>query len=177
VSRHNHPTTFQDSANARSIASGKYAAVYVAHGSYQWAQRDVQRMAGVFGVSENPDPEAAHLARCMAVEQGAARPQDMPQFIRNRHALGHNDALSYSSRADWQAIEQACIDAGVYPWWWIAAPGLSLTECRALRSPIRRVQPVAVQNQWFQGYDESVILRPSSPAMQFTPPAHFHGTG
>lgn len=172
-----HVLTFQDSAEGRNIASGKYAGVYVAHGSFQWSQFDVDRMAGVFGICEASDSGAAHLARCIATEPGAAVPGAVPGFVEERHALGHRDSLSYSDQNDWEAIEKDCIDAGVYPWWWIAAPGKSLDECRAMRSPIRGVQPVAVQNFWGNGFDQSVVLRPGSPAMQFTPPHEFHATG
>lgn len=172
-----HPLTFQDSAEGRNIASGKLAAVYVAHGSYQWTPFDVHRMAGVFGVCENSDTQSAHLARCIATEKGAAIPQAVPAFIIERHHLGHNDGLSYSDQSDWEQIEQDCIDHGTYPWWWIAAPGLTPAQCAELRSPIRGVQPVAVQNEWHAGYDQSIILRPDSPAMHFTPPHQFHATG
>lgn len=177
MSRHHHPTTFQDSANGHNIASGKYAGVYVAHGSFQWSERDVDRMAGVFGISENSDPGAAKLARCIATEPGAAVAGAVPQFCHERRALGHHDYLSYSDQADWEEIERDCIDAGIYPAWWIAAPGKTHAECADLRSPIRGIQPVAVQNEWHAGYDQSVILQPGHPAMQFTPPHHFHATG
>ena len=178
MSRHHHPTTFQDSANGRNIASGKFAAVYVAHGSYQWTRSDVDRMAGVFGISENPDPLAAKLARCIAVEPGAGTVSSVVGFLKERASHGHKDGMIYCDQADLPACVNAAHGAGLHPFFWVAAPGKSVDECRALQGSTGLGHAlVAVQNEWFTGYDQSVILQPDSPAMHFTPPHSFHPTG
>lgn len=173
-----HPKTFQDSTSGSNIASGKLAAVYVEFGSYQWRDADIDRMAGVFGIVTGGDPHNdAHLARFCDTEPQAFVPSRVPQFLHARQALHHNDYGSYNDISEWGQIEQDCIDAGIYPAWWIAAPGKSLADCAALRSPIRGVQPVAVQNFWGSGWDQSVILQPAHPSMQFTAPEKFRATG
>lgn len=178
MSHRQHPTTFRDATSGQNIASGLLAAVYVEFGSYQWAQHDIDRMAGVFGIVTGGDPHHdAHLARCCDTEPKAFTPGRVPLFLQARIDLGHRDGMSYNDESEWGQIEQDCIDKRVYPYWWIAAPGKSPAECAALRSPIRGVQPVAVQNYWGQAYDQSIILQPNTPAMQFTSPSHFHGTG
>lgn len=178
ASRHHHPTTFQDSANGRNIASGKLAAVYVAHGSYQWSQYDVNRMAGVFGVSENSDPGAAQLARCIAVEPGAGSAGSVVGFLRERRGLGHHDGLIYCDQSDLPACRDAAHGSGFEPGFWVAAPGKTLDECRALAGELGLgAELVAVQNYWGPGYDQSVILQPGHPSMQFTRDHRFHATG
>jgi hypothetical protein len=178
MSHKRHATTFQDATTGRNIASGKLAAVYVEYGSYQWTDADVDRMAGVFGIATGGNPsQDAHLARCCDTEPQAFTPGMVPEFIKARMALGHRDAMCYCDQSEWEEIEKDCIAAGVYPWWWIACPGKSVAEAQALRSLVKGIQPVAAQNLWTQGYDESVILRPSTPAMQFVPPHKFHSTG
>lgn len=177
MSRH-HPLTFQDAATGSNIASGKLAAVYVAHGSYQWSKYDVDRMAGVFGISENSDPGAARLARCIAVEPGAGTVGSVVGFLRERRNLGHHDGMIYCDQADLPACRDTAHKAGFEPAFWVAAPGKNLDECKALAQTLGLGDAlVAVQNEWFTGYDQSVILQPGAPAMQFTRPRAFHATG
>lgn len=177
-SRHHKPKTFQDAAEGYNIASGKLAAVYVAHGSYQWSRQDVDRMAGVFGVSENPDPNAARFARCIAVEPGAGTVASVPGFLEQRFRLGHKDGMVYCDQSDLPACRSVAANAGFHPYFWVAAPGKSLAECVALAGSTGLGNMlVAVQNEWFTAYDQSVVLQPDSPAMHFTPPRDFHPTG
>lgn len=166
-----HQRTFYDATVPSNIPSGSLAGVYAGYGSYQWPQSEVDRMAGVFGIYTGTDPHGAVHARCCDVEPGADKPAMVAAFVKEREHLGHHDAISYSDESEWEAIEKACIDAGVYPAWWIASPGNN--DPAALRSPIRKVQPVAVQNEWTNGFDRSVILGD----LRFTLPRFFQATG
>lgn len=159
MSRHHHPTNFIDTGNGNNAPSGRLAGVYVRDGQFTWSEANVHRMLGVFGISESGDPRNAKYARCCAVEDHAALPSQLPGYIEARRHEGHHDSMGYVNQDNWEAAEQACIDAGLYPLhWWLAAPGMSLAECHTIVSPIRKIHPVAVQNFWGQAYDVSVLL-------------------
>lgn len=175
MSRHHHPTVFYDSANPAAIPSGMLAAVYVnTDGSYAWPRDEVERMRAVFGISESPNPEFARYARCIAVEQGAASPEDVIAFLQHRHGHGHDDGMVYTDRALWDEVEAICLEHELHPGFWIAAPGLNRDQAAALRSR-RGTEPVAVQNEWLTPYDRSAVLRPDR--LHFTPASEFTATG
>lgn len=168
MQRHHNPH-FYDSAEPRNVPSGALAAVYVAHGSFQWDQHDVDRMRGVFGVSENPDRDAARLARCIAIEPHAGNPEDAPRFLDIRHGeLHHHDGTVYVNRSNWDEVEALCLDAGHRPRWWVSTLD-GTTEVRSKRGTL----PWAVQYGTLHGADLSICYG----VADFTLPHHFQATG
>lgn len=109
---------FYDSASPENIPSGVYAAVYV--NGYKWSTHDVDRMRAVIRVSVERESSWAKEARVIDVENGAALPQDVVPFIRERRRHGHNDATAYVNRSNWDECKRLVRDAGLECFWWVA---------------------------------------------------------
>ena len=167
-----HRRRFYDAADPSSVPDHSLAAVYVnTDGSFAWPKKHVNRMRGVFGVSESGNASFARYARCVAVEPGAAEPSQVPGFLTARQGHGHHDGMCYVNLSNWAEVERVCLDHGLDPDWWVAHPGDGHPE--ELRSPIKHKHPIAVQTIWTNAYDISVILGD----LKFTPPDQFHPTG
>lgn len=166
-----HQLHFYDASEPRNVPSGVYAAVYVSQPDVAWPQAEVDRMRGVFGISESGEAGYAHRARCIAVEDGAAQPLDVVGFLQIRREHYGDRGMVYCDRSIWPTVEQVTIDHGLAPDWWIAAPDIQ--DPGSLRSEHHGTIPVAVQNIWRPGFDLSVVLG----VLHFTLPHHFNATG
>lgn len=161
-----------DAATPANVPSGSLGLPYVnTDGTFSWDQYDVDRMLGVLGISESTNIQFARFARIFAVEPGADTPQAAPGFCEERARLGHHDSIGYVNLSNWHDTEQACLDAGHNPDWFVAHPGDRHPE--RLRSPIRGKRPVMVQIAFGRGFDLSRVMRP----LEFTSPHEFHATG
>jgi hypothetical protein len=109
---------FYDAATPENVPSGVYAAVYV--NGYAWPQSEVERMAKVIRISVQREAYWAKYARVIDVETGAALPADVVPFIRERMALGHDDATAYVNRSNKATVEQLVDDAGLKCRYWVA---------------------------------------------------------
>ena len=170
-----HRTHFADSTSPYNVPAGWLAAVYVnaePDGTFAWSQPEVDRMAGVFGINESSNPHWMQYGRCVAFEPGAASPSGVVNCVRARKEVA-NDAMVYVNQGNWEQAEQACIDAGEDPWWWVAAPGMAIEEAVKLTSPLRHRPAKCVQYFWGNVYDLSVLVS----GMSFTKPHQFHATG
>ena len=114
---------FLDAARPENVPSGSYAAVYV--NGFAWPQSQVLRMHRVFRVSVHRESFWAKFARCIDVEQGAARVIDVVPFLIERLTHGHRDGTVYVNRSNKDQVE-AEIDAhkselhGFEPYYWVA---------------------------------------------------------
>jgi hypothetical protein len=114
-----HKIHFYDSAGPENIASGVYAAVYV--NGFPWPEDDVRRMKRVFRVSVEREAVWAKAARTIDVENGAALPEDVVPFIKERRSLGFNDATSYVNRSNWDDVVERVEFAKIHqPFYWVA---------------------------------------------------------
>lgn len=71
-------------------------------------------------------------AHVLDVEDGDARPDQVPAWVQRQRALG-KDPTVYTSTAQWPAVRAACATAGVAPphWWrahWNGVPALEMGE-------------------------------------------------
>ena len=113
-----HSIHFYDSAQPGNVPSGVYAAVYI--NGFAWSQAEIDRMGHVFAISVRPESGYARYARCLDVETGAASPDDVVPFLREREAHGHHDGTIYVNRSNWDQCRQGAESAGFHPYWWVA---------------------------------------------------------
>lgn len=115
---HSH-LLFYDAANPRNIPSGVHAAVYI-NGEFKWPQSEIDRMAGVFSVSVEREAYWAQQARCIDVEKGAALPEDVVSFIKERRKH-YDDATAYVNRSNWDAVRNLVAEAHIpQPFYWVS---------------------------------------------------------
>lgn len=113
------PIHFYDSATPQNVPSGVYAAVYV--NGFAWPERQVKRMARVFRISVHREAFWAKYARCIDVESGAALPEDVPGFLRERRAHGYGDGTVYVNRSNWETVKEHIQRAALpQPFYWVA---------------------------------------------------------
>lgn len=97
------------------------------------------------------------------IEPGAYRPADIPNF---QFDPAVERPTCYCDRSDLPAV-MALWKGDI----WLAAPGLSETECLAIAA--NNPQIVAVQNVFAQSYDASVVIDPYWPRKApVTTPTH-----
>jgi len=166
---------FADSIHPDHISSFEFdhVAAY-ANGFWKWTPEQLARfprhiLIGVLG----GQPEQARIARCLDMERYDAQARrDFAPFVQQRIALGHDDALGYSSilgdtpddgiKALIEAMTAA--DLGAAPWrlwvaWWWGRPfpptaAEVLAEIKALTDitlPVGRLAGC----QWLPGDDTS----------------------
>jgi hypothetical protein len=111
---------FYDAATPQNVPSGVYAAVYI--NGYAWPESQIDRMSRVIRVSVHPEAFWAKYARVIDVENGAASPDNVVPFIRERIAHGHHDATAYVNRSNWDAVKQLVAAAKLEAWvrYWVA---------------------------------------------------------
>jgi hypothetical protein len=76
-------------------------------------------MHKIFSVSVERSQHWASKARCIDVELGAATPDDVVPFVKQRRDLGFDDATVYCNRSTLVAVKQRLKEAhvsGVYLW-------------------------------------------------------------
>lgn len=98
--------------------SGTPVACYV-NGIYAWTYGQEHEFARKIRVSvEAGQPTAAHVARVLDVERGAARPADVEPFCAARIVAGHEDATIYANLSTVAAIPANVRE--LVPRWWLA---------------------------------------------------------
>ena len=142
---------FYDAANPLNVPSGVHAAVYV--NGFAWPESQIDRMAAIFKVSVHRESFWAKYARCIDVENGAALPEDVPGFIWERRAHGHNDATAYVNRSNWQRVIDLVEQARQpHPLYWVATlDGTQIVPALAGNSAW------AVQYETVHGHDLSIL--------------------
>lgn len=118
-----HKIHFYDASRPENVPSGVYAGVYV--NSFPWPQDQIDRMHRIFRISERREAFWAHKARCIAVEPGAAEPEDVVPFMAVRLSLGYHDGVAYVNRSNWDAVKMEIKDheselRGFVPHYWVA---------------------------------------------------------
>lgn len=142
---------FYDAANPLNVPSGVYAGVYV--NGFAWPQDQIDRMARIFRISVHRESFWAKYARCIDVENGAALPQDVPRFIWERRAHGHNDATAYVNRSNWQQVIDIVEAAKQpHPFYWVATLDGTMSV-----PALAGNQAWAVQYETTHGHDVSVL--------------------
>lgn len=157
-------------ANARGLVAKnpQMLAIYITGSSdIQWTNADVAMFPHVItwvridqAGAGAPNPKAT----VKDLEPGAYRPSDIPGF---QFDASVERPTVYCDRSDLPAVMQQ---------WkkdiWLAAPGLSLAECEAIRAS--NPQVVAVQNVFGGTFDSSMVLDPWWPLKApVTPPVTF----
>jgi hypothetical protein len=100
---------FYDAAEPRNLPSGVYACVYA--NGFTWPHNEVLRMRGVRYVSVARGSHWARTCSIIDIENGAALPEDVVPFVREREAEGHPDATAYVNRGNWPTVKTLVDDA------------------------------------------------------------------
>lgn len=98
------PIHFYDAASPENVPSGVYAAVYV--NGFAWPEDEVKRMRKVIRVSVEREASWATHARVIDVENGAALPEDVVPFLRERRSHGFRDGTAYVNRSNWDDVRE-----------------------------------------------------------------------
>lgn len=114
-----HPAIhFYDAASPGNVPSGVYAAAYV--NGFAWPEVEIRRMSHILRISVRPEAFWAKFASIIDVETGAASPDDVVPFIRERNAHGFNDAKAYVNRSNYDQVRSQVDAAGVRCLYWVA---------------------------------------------------------
>lgn len=109
---------FYDAASPENVPSGVYAAVYI--NGFAWPEAEIRRMRKVIRVSVEREASWAKLARVIDVENGAALPEDVVPFLRERRSLGFRDGTAYVNRSNWGDVADRVHSAGFTAFYWVA---------------------------------------------------------
>lgn len=150
------PRTMYDaiSANAAGLVAknpGMVAIYLTGSPDIRWTSKQVALLPNVVTwvrIDQAGATAPQHVANVMDVEPGCYRPSDVPGWTAKCTAPR---PTVYCDRSDLPAVMKV---------WkgdiWLAAPGLSLSECQAIRA--NNPQVVAVQNVFGGTFDSSVVL-------------------
>lgn len=80
-----------------------------------WTEADFARFHEVYRISVRREAFYARGCRTIDRESGAALDQDVPGFVLEREAVGHEDATCYVDLSNWPGVRSELVAARISP--------------------------------------------------------------